>query len=328
MKLPKVELHNHLEGTLPPALVRHLAQKNNMTLPENLFDQNDTFIWNTFVDFHQTYDLASSVVRTPDDYREITYDYLARIANEGAIYTELTDSPDHAAAAGMSYQSHLEGIIQGIEDAKRDFGIEARILIVGVRHYGVEKVLNVAEQMLKHTNPYVVGFNLAGDEINYPPRLFEKAFRMVHEAGFGISVHAGEAVGPESVWEALKVVPVTTRIGHGVRSIEDDKLIDLIKEQNITLECCPTSNIVLKIYEHYGVHPLRKLYDKGVKITLNSDDPPLFKTTLGTEYDVAKQHFGFTDKELLEFSKNAVHASFADQKTKKELLDKIEKFTS
>lgn len=325
MKLPKIELHVHLEGTMPPALVRRLAKKNNITIPDSLFDKDDSFAWKDFIGFLNTYDLASSVIRTPDDYREITYEYLAQSAREGVIYAELTDSPDHAAAAGMSYQAHLEGLIQGIKDAKRDFGIESRILIVGNRHYGVEKVLNAAKLTVQYPNPYVVGFNLAGDEINYPPRLFAKAFQMVHEAGLGTTAHAGEVVGPESVWEALETLPIT-RIGHGVRIIEDEKLIETVKARNITLECCPTSNIVLKVYENYQVHPLRKLYDKGIKVTLNSDDPPLFKTTVGHEYDVAQKHFGFSDGELLELSRNAIHASFADEKLKQELLDKIEKF--
>lgn len=325
MKLPKIELHNHLEGTLPANLVRQLAIKNKMELPAILFDKDDTFVWNTFVDFHHTYDLASSVIRTPDDYREITYRYLASLASEGAIYAELTDSPDHAAQAGMSYESHLEGLIQGIKDAKRDFGIEARVIIVGVRHFGVEKVLEVAKLVAKHPNPYVVGFTLAGDEINFPPKQFAKAFQLIHEVGLGTTAHAGEAVGPEGVWEALKHLPIT-RLGHGIRIIEDEKLIETVKEKNITLECCPTSNIVLKIYENYQTHPLRKLFEKGVKITLNSDDPPFFKTTLGKEYDVAKKFFGFTDKELLELSRNAIHASFVDPETKKELLNKVDAF--
>lgn len=320
--IPKIELHVHLEGTAPPSLVKRLADRHHMQIPENLLSDADTFRWNNFLEFLNAYDLASAVIRTPEDYRDVTYEYLAQSAREGVIYAELMSSPDHAANAGMSYLAHLEGVIQGIEDAKRDFKIEGRIIITGVRHFGPEKVEKVAELAAKHSHPLVVGLGLGGDEGNYPPKQFSRAYEIAHEAGLGTTVHAGEISGPEGVREALSHLPVT-RLGHGVRIIEDRELMAEIVDKQITLECCPTSNIALKIFPSYAQHPLRALYEAGVRITLNSDDPPYFATTIGKEYDIAREMFGFTLQELNVINENAVNASFADKDTKKSLLQKI-----
>lgn len=320
--IPKAELHVHLEGTAPPELVKRLAARHHMPIPENLFTAEGKFAWTHFLEFLKAYDLASSVIRQPEDYRDVTYEYLAENAKKGVIYVEMMSSPDHAALSGMGYQDHLDGIIQGIDDARRDYGIEGRIIIAGVRHFGTKKVTDVAKLAVKHAHPYVVGLGLGGDEANFPASLFTTAYQIAHEAGLGTTVHAGEVVGPESVRDALKHLPVT-RLGHGVRIIEDQHLVDEIIDRNITLEVCPTSNIALSVYPTYEKHPLRQLQEAGVNITLNSDDPPFFDTTVDKEYHVAKTHFGFTDAMLCQCTRQAIMASFADEKTKAALLQKI-----
>ncbi len=206
--IPKAELHVHLEGTAPPDLIRRLAGRNGMPVPEGVFDGPHRFAYTDFLDFLRTYDRAASVIRTGDDYRNVTYEYLASCARDGAVYVELTASPDHAALVGLSDEEHLGGIARGIDDARRDFGIEGRILISAVRNFGVERALRVARYAAARPHPYVVGFSMAGDEENFPAADYAEAFETASAAGLGCTVHAGEWAGADSVWAALRL-PVT-----------------------------------------------------------------------------------------------------------------------
>ncbi len=227
--VPKAELHVHLEGTAPPDLVRRIAERNGLRVPEGVFATPDRFAWRDFLDFLQTYDMAASVMRTPEDYRDITYEYLASCAADGAIYVELIASPDHAALVGLSDEEHIAGIAAGIDAARAEHGIEARILLTCIRNFGVEQALRIATYAAGRPHPYVVGFQMAGDEAGYPPGPFAEAYAVAAAAGLGCSVHAGEWAGAESVRAALDL-PVT-RIGHGVRAIEDPALVAEIAER-------------------------------------------------------------------------------------------------
>lgn len=320
--IPKAELHVHAEGSLPPSLVAQIANKNKIAVPSHIFGPNETYVWKDFLDFLKTYDVASNVLLTGQDYYTLIYDYLARSAKNGGIYCELMVSPDHARLCGIPYEDMLDGCIRAIDQARKDCGIEGRIIITCVRHFDVDACIEVAKLAVNHPHPYVVGFGMGGDEMNFPNRNFTKPFQIAFEGGLQCTTHAGEMVGPESVWEAINYLPVT-RIGHGVRSIEDSKLIDTLIEKNITLEVCPGSNIALRVYPDFASHPLRALHEAGVKVTLNSDDPPFFNTHLAHEYHLAEHTFGFTPKELIQFTRNAVEASFADNDTKKQLLAKL-----
>ena len=321
MNLPLAELHVHLEGTVPPALIQKLADRNGLSVPAGVFASPDRFQWVDFLDFLRTYDLAASVIRTPEDYRDITYEYLVGCAQEGAIYVELIASPDHAANVGLSDADHYAGIAAGIDDARRDTGIEARILIAAIRNFGVEAAVAIARRHAEDRHPYVVGFNLAGDEAGYPPGQFREAYEIAAGSGLGCTVHAGEHAGPESVREAL-TLPVT-RLSHGVRAVEDPALVQDIVERGIVLEVCPTSNIATHVFDSYETHPLRKLHEAGVNLTLGSDDPPYFGCSIGGEYAVARKRFGFEEGELQLITRTAVRASFADDAAKATLLNRI-----
>lgn len=323
MTLPIAELHVHLEGTLSPALVRRLAARHNMKIADDLFSAQDEYVWSDFAQFLTAFDKASAVIKTPEDYADVTYDYLAQCAKEGAIYVEMMASPDHAQLmGGMSYADMLDGIVAGIDRALKDFGIVGRIISTGVRHFGVEKVEAVARATVKHSHPYVVGFGLGGDEANFPPRLFERAYAIAREAGLGLTVHVGEWTGPDSIREAVKYLNVT-RLGHGVRAVEDAHLMAELREKNIALEVCPTSNIALGVYADYARHPFPALYHAGLRVTLNSDDPPFFHATVGGEYRIARAQFGFSEDMLRSVTRNAVAASFADDGLKARLMAKI-----
>jgi adenosine deaminase len=286
-----------------------------------VFAAPDLFAYTDFLDFLKTYDKAASVIRTGEDYRDITYEYLVSCAAEGGIYVELTASPDHAKLVGLSDEEHLDGIARGIDDARAESGIEGRILISCVRNFGVEPALRVARYAAERPHPYVVGFSMAGDEENYPPGAYAEAFELAAAAGLGCTVHAGEWAGPESVREGLGL-PVS-RIGHGVRSIEDPALVEELAELGTVLEVCPTSNVVLGIYPTYEEHPLPRLRDAGVQVTLGSDDPPYFGATIGGEYALCAEHYALDDEALRGITRTAIEAAFCEEKLKEGLMQTV-----
>lgn len=321
--VPKAELHVHLEGTAPPDLVRRLAERNGLSLPAPLFTEAGRFHWTDFLHFLRAYDDAAQAIRTAEDYRDVTYAYLERCAGEGAVYVEVMSSPDHAALAGLSFAGHLEGIADGIGRAREAFGIEARLIVTCVRHFGVERAIEVARACARHPNPLLTGFGMGGDENAAPASAFAKAFRIAHEeAGLACTVHAGEAAGPDSVRDALDGLPVG-RIGHGVRAIEDADLVRRIRDDGIVLEICPTSNLRTGVYGSFAGHPLNRLAEAGCRVTLNSDDPPYFDTTIGREYAVAAAWFGWDASRLLEATRTAIESAFVDEATRTRLLARV-----
>jgi adenosine deaminase len=317
----KAELHVHLEGTAPPDLVRRIATRNGLALPEQLLGNDGRFHYTDFLHFLRTYDMAASVIRTAEDYRDITYEYLCSCASGGAIYVELTASPDHAALVGLSDEDHLDGIARGIDDARRDTGIEGRILISAVRNFGVEQALRVATYAAGHPHPYVVGFSMAGDEAGFPAGDFAEVFAIAADAGLGCTIHAGEWAGADSVRAALSL-PIT-RIAHGVRAIEDVLVVSELADRGIVLECCPTSNVVLGVFPSYEDHPLPALRSAGVRVTLGSDDPPYFGASIEGEYDVCEALMGFSDDDLREITRTAIDAAFCDDDLRAALHNRL-----
>ena len=320
--IPKAELHVHLEGTAGPDLVRRLAARNGLTLPAGLFTDDGRFAWRDFLHFLEVFDAASAVIRSARDYCDVTCEYLVGCAAEGAVYAEVMSSPDHAAIAGLSYRDHLDGIAQGIADARAQTGIEARIIITCVRHFGVERAMAVARAAVAHPHPLVTGFGMGGDEAGYPPAPFAPVFRVAHdEAGLACNVHAGEFGGPDSIRAALDL-PVS-RLGHGVRAIEDPALMATLAQRGIVLEVCPTSNVATGLYPDHAAHPLPRLIDAGITVTLSSDDPPYFDTSIGGEYAVAARTFGLDDAAMIGLTRNALQAAFVDDETRARLLAKL-----
>ena len=321
LTVPQAELHVHLEGTAPPELVSRIAARNRVNLPERLLGGDGRFYYTDFLDFLRAYDLAASVIRTEQDYRDITYEYLCQCARGGAIYVEVTASPDHAAVVGLSDEEHLEGIARGIDEARRDAGIEGRILLTAIRDFGVERAVRVARHAADRPHPYVVGFSMAGDEAGFPAGDFAEPFEIAAGAGLGCTIHAGEWAGADSVRAALEL-PIT-RIAHGVRAIEDVDLVYELEARGTVLECCPTGNVVLGVYASYEEHPLPRLYAAGVRVTLGSDDPPYFGATIEGEYEVCADRFGFGDDDLREITRTAIDAAFCDEELKAALRGRL-----
>lgn len=321
-KLPKVELHVHLESCFSEETAKYLAKKNRYFLPESVFDSNGKYNCSDFMEFLKNSDLVARVIQKPEDYELITYEYLKESSEQSVIYTELMVCPDYAFIAGITYKEMIEGITKGINRAEKDFGVISRIILLVIRHFGLETASSLLTKCMEYDHPYVVGVTLAGDETKYNVSDFSHVFKAFYKQGIKCTPHAGEISGPESIEEVLKYYPVS-RIGHGVRSIEDTKLIKSIIRKGIALEVCPTSNLKLGVYKTYKDHPLRKLHDLGVKVTLNSDDPPFFRTSINNEYFIAHTAFGFSENELLEITKNGIRYSFLDHRTKQMLLSKL-----
>ncbi len=316
----KAELHCHLEGAADPGLALRLGKRHGIDLTGVVEDGR--YVWDDFTSFLSCYDTASSVFRTPEDYRLLTADVLARLAEQDAIYAELIVSPDHAAQVGIDYEALIEAIDAGMADAEGDSGIVARICLTCVRHLGPHKAEAVARQAQRAPHPRVTGFGMAGDERAYAVEDFADAFSIAADAGLGLTAHAGEFAGADSVRDALDYLHVS-RIGHGVRSVEDAELVERLADEGIVLEVCPGSNIALGVYCEHVAHPLRDLVDAGVPVCLNSDDPPYFDTTLQNEYDLARDVYRFSDEDLLDCTRTALRAAFVDEETRKRLLAKL-----
>ena len=317
----KAELHCHIEGAAAPELVIKQAQKYGKDVYP--FIQNGSFVWNDFTSFLNAYDFAADLFRTEDDYARLSEHYLTSLARDGAIYSEVFTSPDHAIKAGLSPQAYTDALGEGMQRAKAKTGIEGRMIVTGVRHVGLESVEAAARFAARCSHPLVTGFGVAGDERQGDMEDYVRAFEIAREAGLGITVHAGEFGGWESVQAALDHVR-PARIGHGVRAIENPDLVKRIADEGVVLECCPGSNIALNVFGSFDEHPFPALRDAGCKVTLNSDDPPYFWTTLKREYDIAAEHFGMNDKDLTAVTRTAIEAAFVDKKTKAQLLARLD----
>jgi adenosine deaminase len=313
--IPKAELHCHLEGSVPPALARELAARNGLDLPPGLFGANGHYVWTDFLSFLDSYDRVCGVLRKPRDFGDILYSYLQRTAAEGAVYVEMFCSPERPKALGIPYATWLGVLVDAIDRARRDFGIEARLIAICIRHLGPDRALALARQVVAEPHPYVVALGMGGDEGKFAPAEFAPAYRLAHENGLGCTIHAGEVRVPESVWAAIRDLPVT-RIGHGVRSTADPKLLEELVRLGIALEVCPGSNVALGLYPNRDAHPLHRLIEADVRVTLSSDDPPFFHTTLGTEYDNA----GLDAAALRRITRTAIEVSFAEEALKTKLL--------
>jgi adenosine deaminase len=322
----KVDLHVHLEGTISPEMMRRLSARNGLPIPRGLL-RDDRFYWmddgtaaSALTAFLRAYDGATSVIRTPEDYTDLTYDYLMRAASEKCIYVEMTISPDHGRMAGISYPDMLTAIEAGYLRAREETGTEMRLISTCVRHYGPTAALKVGQVTRDHPHPLVTGFGMAGDENSYTVGDFQPAFDI---SGLPRrTAHAGEAAGPESIRAARDVLGVT-RFGHMVRIVDD---IDLMKKMTAlpaVPEVCVSSNIALKVYPDYASHPLRRMFDAGLKVTLGSDDPTFFNTTIGREYQIAQEEFGFSDDELRQVTRNALEEAFVDEETRSLLLTRL-----
>jgi len=321
--MPKAELHIHLEGSIQPATLLELARRNGVPLAEDVAGLRALYEFRDFAHFIEVYTLIQSCLRTRDDWTLVVCDLGRELARQNVRYAEVTFTPRPDRGTPLPYPDILAGIEAGRAEIARTYGVEMRWLPDAVRDHGPRAALEVADLAIVARGRGVVGLGLGGSENLFPPELFAAAFARAHAAGLYAYPHAGELAGPASIWGALRALHAD-RIGHGVRAIEDPALLAYLREHQITLDICPTSNIRLHVYPSYEAHPLRRLYEAGVPVTINTDDPPLFNTDLIHEYELAAHVFGFSARELMALSLNAVRASFLPPAEKARLAQEFE----
>jgi aminodeoxyfutalosine deaminase len=307
--IPKVELHVHLEGAIRPATLLQLADRNGATLPATDVDGLRQFYrFRDFAHFLDVYVTITDCLRTPEDYQLIAHEFGSDCARQNIRYAEVTFTiATNMTLTGLPWHIILEGLNAGRIQARKDFGVDWRWVFDISRNHPEtqDEVLDIA---IEARDQGVTALGLGGPEVDFPPELFIDAFSRARDLGLPRVPHAGEMLGPESVWMALHKLHAD-RLGHGVRSVEDPGLVDYLIEHQVPVELCPTSNIRLGVFPDYTSHPLRQLWDSGVYVTVNSDDPPLFGADLNHEYEVLVDDFGFDAADLEQISLNALRAS-------------------
>ena len=321
--LPKVELHLHFEGAAPPAFIRGLAKEKNLDI-SRIFTEDGGYAYRDFWHFLEVYEAATTTLQTPEDFGRLTTAVLEERARDGVIYAETFLSPDFCGGGDVgAWKEYLHAIHEAALHAERTMGITLRGIITPIRHFGPEKSRPIARCAAETAGAFITGFGIAGDEKQFNPRDFTWAFDCAREAGLRLTAHAGEWGGPDSVRDALDHLR-PERIGHGVRAIEDLALVDRLAEDAVTLEVCPGSNVFLGIYPTFADHPVARLRDRGVRVSLSTDDPPFFHTTLTREYDALAQAFGWTEEVFRAINLDAARAAFCDAGTRNRIIQTIE----
>jgi adenosine deaminase len=321
-EIPKLELHLHLEGAAPPAFIRGLAAEKHVDL-SRIFDARGAYSYRGFTEFLQVYEAACTVLQTPQDFYRLTRAVLAESAAQGVIYTEAFLSPDFCGNRdAAAWKEYLAAIQEAAQDAEAADGIILRGIVTCIRHFGPDPARETALCAAETAGAFITGFGMGGDETKGRQGDFAWAFDCAREAGLRLTTHAGEWGGPRSVREALDDLRVE-RIGHGVQSIEDPALIEDLAARGTVLEVCPGSNIALGLYKTIPSHPIARLRDAGVKVTVSTDDPPFFHTTMAREYEALETAFGWGETDFAELAQTAMDAAFCDPDTRARLQDKL-----
>ena len=324
-RMPKAELHVHLEGSVRPETLLDLGQKHGVVYPFSDADgAREWFKFRDFPHFIEVYVAICNCLLTVEDYDRVTYELAEEARRQNIRYLEVTIAPASLIAPRNSATPDIviEGCRAGARRALADVGVRIQFILDAVRSRPIEHVMALAQWTAENQGDGLVGLGLGGQEVGYPAMLHEAAISFARERGVRISLHAGETVGPESVWDALEAG--SERIGHGVNSVHDPALVLHLVERGVVLEVSPTSNICLGVAPSYVEHPFRALYDAGVTLTVNTDDPPMFGATLTGEYLALAEHCHFTLDELIELNLNAIRAAFLPETERAALLAEFE----
>jgi adenosine deaminase len=320
MSIPKIELHLHIEGAAPPAFIRGLAQEKGVNL-NGVFNEDGSYRFENFNQFLSVYEAACTVLTGPEEFGRLTKAVLEQSIEQGVIYTEAFLSPDFCGGGDLgAWREYMHAMQEAAATLPE---IEMRGIITCIRHFGPDQAKTAALCATETAGDFVTGFGMGGDEMQGAQGDFAYSFDMAREAGLRLTTHAGEWGGAESVWQAVRDLQVE-RIGHGVQSIDDPALVDHLAEHEIVLEVCPGSNVTLGVYPDWRYHPIEKLRARGVPVTVSTDDPPFFHTTLGAEYDRLADTFGWEDEIIREVNITAAKAAFCDAATRDKLLKTLE----
>lgn len=328
VRMPKVELHVHLEGSLSPRTVLQLAQRNAIELPiRDPAGVEHLFRYNNFSEFLSVFMTLTQVIVCKEDFELLAYEMGLMLHQQHVLYAEVMISPMQHLLRGIKLLDAIKATAEGFSRAEHETGTTIRLALDYGRQYSPAYawyVLEVAKEAREEGVNSLVAWSIGGDEINYPPEPFAEVFAAAHKAGLRLMAHAGEVVGPASVWGAVDALNVE-RIGHGIRSAEDPALVDYLRKRGVVLDVCPSSNIRTGAAPSWEAHTLRTLYDAGVLVTINSDDPPFFETTLTDEYRRVVHHFGFTVDDLCTLVRNSARAAFLPPDDKAALLRRVDK---
>ncbi len=322
-RLPKAELHVHHVGSASPRIVSELATRHPGTVPSDPDALADFFAFRDFAHFIEVYLAVVDLVRTPEDVRLLTYEIAREMAQVQQVrYAEVTCTPFTSVAAGVPIEGYTEAIEDARRAAERDLGIVLRWVYDIPGESGLPAAEATLDYALNHAPAGLVGFGLGGPEVGVPRPQFAPHFEAARAAGLRSVPHAGETTGPETVWDALRHLGAE-RIGHGTSAVHDEALLAHLAEHRIPLEVCPSSNIATRAVPTLAEHPLRAFREAGVVVTINSDDPPMFGTTLNREYEIAAELLDLDEAGLADLAATAVSESFAPDEVKRRVLAEI-----
>ncbi|MCJ8327411.1 MAG: adenosine deaminase [Campylobacterales bacterium] len=325
--LPLIDLHRHLDGNIRPKTIWELAKLNNIKLPVDDFNEFIPYvqIQNQEADllaFLEKLDWGVAVLKTLDDVKRIAYENVEDAFNAGLHYAELRFSPYYMSMNhNLIIKDVVKAIIDGVNEAVKDFDIKINLIGILSRTFGVEKCQKELEAILAYKND-IIAVDLAGDEYNFPGSMFVEHFKQVKEAGLFITVHAGEAGGSESMYQAINDLNAT-RIGHGVACAKDEDLMDYMLKNNIAIESCITSNYQTGTIKDIPAHPIKVFLEKGLKVCLNTDDPAVQGIEIKNEFEIAQTIVGLSDKDISTLQQNALDICFLSEDEKLELIKKV-----
>lgn len=320
---PKVELHLHLEGGAPPAFIRGLAAEKSIDLG-GIFDAEGGYAFRDFDHFLTVYEAACTTLRSPEDFHRLTLAVLEESATHGVVYSEAFLSPDFCGGGDVAaWRDYLAAIEDAAETAERSFGITLRGIVTCIRHFGPEQARSAAICAAETKGRFLTGFGMAGGELVGRPGDYSWSFDCAREAGLRLTCHAGEWGGPDMVADTLRDLRVE-RIGHGIRAIGDPALVDRLAEDGIVLEVCPGSNVALGASGDWSAHPIARLREAGVHVTVSTDDPPFFHTTMTAEFEGLERAFGWGEADFAALNRTALDAAFCDEDTRERIAGRLE----
>jgi adenosine deaminase/aminodeoxyfutalosine deaminase len=333
LSLPKAELHLHLEGSVSPETLSELSRRHSTPLPvanlpyRNVENSGRVFTveearalyqYKDFTGFLLAFKAVSERLRTPEDYELITYRLMRKLAAERVLHAEVYVSVGIVFWRGQPFDPLFDGMERGRAQGERDFGISLAWIFDAVRQFGAEEARLVVEKAIELRRHNVVGFGIGGDERRAPPELFADVYRLARENGLRLTCHAGESAGPESIRGALAIG--SERLGHALTLVNDEELLSEVVARQLPLEICLSSNLRTGCCLSLRDHPLRRYFDAGACVVLNSDDPEMFQTSLAREYELARELFAFSDDDLRRLARNSFQASFLPEERKRQLM--------
>jgi adenosine deaminase len=326
-RLPKVELHCHLDGSLRVPTILDLAKKDKVTLTTSSSEELSKLLVigktrGSLEDYIKRFDITLSVMQTPQALSRTAYELIEDVAKENVRYIEIRYSPILHTGKGMTMGESVEAVRNGLKRGQKDFGVKSGIIVCGIRNISAAASLKLADLTVRYKNKGVVGFDLAGSEENFPAKDHQEAFYMILNNNINATIHAGEAYGPSSIHQAIHHCGAH-RIGHGTRLKENKDLMNYVNDHRITLEVCLTSNWQTRSIRSLKYHPLKYYYDQGIRVTINTDNRLMSGTTLTKEFLLAHKLFGFKLHDFREMIIMAMKSAFIPYAERKQLIRKI-----